>query len=45
MGQGKENVKDWLKKNPNMKEEIEKKVRTYFESHDTLQIGNINESE
>ncbi len=43
VGQGKENVKEWLKKNPNMKEEIEKKVRDYFENHDALQLGNVNE--
>lgn len=39
VGQGKENVKDWLKKNPNLKEEIEKKVRDYYEQNDKLQIG------
>ena len=42
VGQGKENVKEWLKKNPKMKEEIEKKVRTYFEKNDALEIGNVN---
>ena len=40
IGQGKENVKDWLKKNPKIREEIEKKVRTYYEKNDSLQIGN-----
>ena len=40
VGQGKENVKEWLKKNPKMKEEIEKKVRNYFEKNDALEIGN-----
>ena len=45
VGQGKENVKEWLKKNPNMKEEIEKKVRDYFSNHDALQIGNVSEDE
>ncbi|MBQ9072360.1 MAG: recombinase RecA [Bacilli bacterium] len=44
VGQGKENVKEWLKKNPNMKEEIEKKVRNYFDNNDTLEIGK-NETE
>lgn len=39
VGQGKENVKDWLKKNPSIKEEIEKKVRDYYEQNDKLQIG------
>jgi len=43
IGQGKENVKDWLKKNPTMKEEIEKKVRDYFDKNDSLQIGNAEE--
>ena len=40
VGQGKENVKEWLKKNPKMKEEIEAKIRAYFDKNDTLQIGN-----
>ena len=40
VGQGKENVKELLKNNPKMKEEIEKKVRTYFEKNDALEIGN-----
>ena len=39
IGQGKENVKEWLKKNPAVKEEIEKKVRDYFKDSDDLQIG------
>ena len=43
VGQGKENVKDWLKNNPKIREEIESKVRTYFESNDTLEIGKIVE--
>jgi len=30
VGQGKENVKEWLRKNPTLKEEIEKKVREYY---------------
>lgn len=29
VGQGKENVKEWLKQNPKMSEEIEKQVRAY----------------
>jgi len=45
IGQGKENVKEWLKKNPKMKEEIEKKVRNYFENNDTLEIGKVEDSE
>jgi len=43
VGQGKENVKDWLKKNPAKKEEIEKKVRDYFDKNDSLQIGAAEE--
>ena len=43
IGQGKENVKEWLKKNPQVKDEIEKKVRDYFKDSDELQIGSIEE--
>ena len=43
IGQGKENVKEWLRKNPNMKEEIENKVRKYYEKTDTLEIGKVDE--
>ena len=42
VGQGKENVKEWLKQNPKVKEEIEKKVRSYYEKNDTLEIGCID---
>ena len=45
VGQGKENVKEWLKKNPKLREEIENKVRNYFEKNDTLEIGKVNEEE
>ncbi|MBR6690686.1 MAG: recombinase RecA [Bacilli bacterium] len=45
VGQGKENVKEWLKKNPKMREEIEKKVRNFFEKNDALEIGNTNSEE
>ncbi len=45
VGQGKENVKEWLKKNPKLKDEIEQKVRNYFENNDSLQIGNIETEE
>ena len=40
IGQGKENVKEWLKNNPKSREEIEKKVRNYFDKNDALEIGN-----
>ncbi|MBQ2947222.1 MAG: recombinase RecA [Bacilli bacterium] len=45
VGQGKENVKEWLKKNPKMKEEIERKVRAYFEKNDALEIGSSKTEE
>ena len=39
VGQGKENVKEWLKKNQSIKEEIESKIRNYYEKNDSLEIG------
>ena len=42
IGQGKENVKEWLKNNPKSREEIEKKVRNYFDKNDALEIGNAS---
>ena len=45
IGQGKENVKEWLKKNPKIKEEIETKVRAYYENSDKLQIGSSEDEE
>ncbi len=39
VGQGKENVKEWLKKNSEKQKEIEAKVREYYADHDTLTIG------
>lgn len=39
VGQGKENVKEWLKKNPKIMEEIEKKVRAFYHDTDKLEIG------
>jgi len=45
VGQGKENVKEWLKKNPKLKEELEAKVRKYFENSDDLEIGKVADSE
>jgi recombination protein RecA len=43
IGQGKENVKEWLKKNSTIKEEIEKKIRNYYEKNDSLEIGKVEE--
>ena len=45
IGQGKDNTKEWLKKNPKIKEEIEKQVRAYFEKTDTLQFGDMDSDE
>lgn len=39
VGQGKENVKEWLKKNSDKSAEIEAKVRQYYAENDTLSIG------
>ena len=39
VGQGKENVKEWLRKNPEIAKQIEDKVRKYFESNDALELG------
>ena len=44
IGQGKENVKEWLKNNQKSREEIEKKVRNYFEKNDALEIGNNSDN-
>ena len=43
VGQGKENVKEWLKKNTATKEEIEKKIRSYYDKNDSLEIGKVEE--
>ena len=43
IGQGKENVKEWLKKNSAIKDEIEKKIRNYYEKNDSLEIGKVEE--
>ena len=43
VGQGKENVKEWLKKNVTIKDEIEKKIRNYYEKNDSLEIGKNEE--
>ena len=39
VGQGKENVKEWLKNNPKLREEIDKKVRDYYSNNTKLEIG------
>lgn len=43
VGQGKENVKEWLRKNPDKSAEIEEQVRKYFAENDTLSIGSSEE--
>ena len=45
IGQGKENVKEWLKKNQKSREEIEKSVRSFYEKNDALEIGNSKDKE
>ena len=40
VGQGKENVKEWLKKNPKVCAEIEQKVRKYYENNSSLSVNN-----
>ena len=39
IGQGKENAKYWLKNNPSMMQEIEKKIRDFYDKNDELEIG------
>lgn len=41
VGQGKENVKEWLKKNPDKAAEIEEKVRKYYENNKPLLISAV----
>ena len=43
VGQGKENVKEWLKKNTATKEEIEKKIRSYYDKNDSIEIVKVEE--
>ena len=45
VGQGKENVKEWLKSNPKLRDEVESKVRAYFEKNDALELGNVDTDE
>ena len=39
VGQGKENVKEWLKKNPKIADEIAKQIREYYDNHNKIEIG------
>lgn len=43
VGQGKENVKEWLKNNPKIREEIEKKVRDYYQDKDVDKVSKNEE--
>ncbi len=43
VGQGKENVKEWLRKNPDKSAEIEEQVRKYYAENDALSIGTPEE--
>ncbi len=44
VGQGKENVKEWLKNNPDLRSEIESRVRKYYqESEDVKTVGSEEE--
>ena len=43
VGQGKENVKECLKKNVDVRNEIEKSLREYYEKNDKLELG-VNEN-
>ena len=43
IGQGKENTKEWLKKNPDVTKKIAQEVRKFFATSDTLEIGKTND--
>ena len=45
VGQGKENVKEWLKNNPKTRDEIEKKVRDFYEKNDKAVLPKSSVSE
>jgi len=45
VGQGKENVKEWLKNNPKMRAEIEKKVRAYYQDKEVDRFTDDTEKE
>ena len=38
VGQGKENVKEWLRNNPTLREEIEARVRKYYQESDDMKV-------
>ena len=38
VGQGKENVKEWLRNNPKLREEIELKVRNYYQENEDMKV-------
>jgi len=45
VGQGKENVKEWLKKNPKIADEIAKKIREYYDNNNKIEIGSADADE
>ena len=45
IGQGKENVKEFLKNNPKLKAELDQKVRNFYEISDKKQISEKSKEE
>ena len=45
IGQGKENVKLYLKSNPKLRDELEKKVREYYSKKDIKDVEPLNQQE
>ena len=45
LGQGKENIKDYLKQNPEVCDEIEAKIREKLKNNNSLTISSVDEDE
>ena len=45
VGQGKENVKEWLKKNPKIAAEIAEKIRQYYDNNNKIEIGSSSDED
>lgn len=43
VGQGKENVKEWLRNNPTLRTEIETKVRQYYQESSDVKVADLEE--
>lgn len=43
VGQGKENVKEWLRNNPTLRSEIETKVRQYYQESSDVKVADLEE--